>query len=85
MLLAQTMPDSSLLQGDAQGILSWVILALVALYVATVIYFIKRQSSQEDKYDRLQGKVMKLTVRSNRAIEALADLPPPVVEEDLED
>lgn len=74
-----------LLNGDVQDILGWIILALVGLYSATVTYFIKRQMNQETKYDKLQNKVMKLTVRSNRAIEALADLPPPPVEEDLED
>jgi len=82
LYLAQS---EELLQGDVQDVLAWVILALVALYGGTVAYFIKRQHSQEAKYDKLQIKVMKALVRSNRAIEAVADLPPPPVEEFLDD
>jgi len=85
LLLAQDMPDPKLLQGDAQEILVWVVLALVALWVGTVTYFIVRELRFEKKQDKLYKRFSKLLVRSNRAIEALADLPPPPVEEDLED
>jgi hypothetical protein len=75
LLLAQGMPDSQLLSGGVQDILVWVVLAQVALYVATVIFFIKKLNSWEEKYDLLQAKTLKIAIRSQRAIEALADLP----------
>ena len=79
--LAQTVPKADLLKGDVQEILVWVVLAQVALYLATVIYFIKRQGAQEDKYDLLQAKTHRQLARSNRAIEAVANLPPPKEDE----
>lgn len=83
--LAQDMPDPKLLEGNAQEILVWVVLALVVLWGGTVAYFIAREFRFEKKYDKLQQKFAKLLVRSNRAIEVLADLDPPAVEEDLDD
>lgn len=85
LLLAQEMPDSKMLQGDTQQVMAWVILALVALFVATCVYFIKRQSKQEAKYDKLAAKTHKQIARSNRAMEAVADLPPPPEEDDEEE
>ena len=76
-LLAKDLPDSKLLEGDEQEILVWVILALVLLWSATVTYFIRRLQKQEEKYDELQGKMIKAISRSNRAMEAVAKLPPP--------
>lgn len=75
--LAQDLPDPKLLQGDVQEILVWVVLAQIALFLATVVYFIKRQGVQETKYDELQDIVMKIVYRSNRAMEAVANLPAP--------
>lgn len=83
--LAQDMPSSEMLQGDVQSILAWVILALIALYMATAVYFIKRQNTQETKYDKLQAKTHKQIARSNRAMEAVADLPPPLEDEEDDD
>ena len=77
MSLAQSMPDASMLQGDVQEILAWVILAQIVLFISTVIYFLKRQSRMEEKYDTLQEKMIKGLSRSNRAMEAVAKLPPP--------
>ena len=71
------LPDPEMLQGDVQSVLAWVILALIVLYGATVVYFIKRQNNQEAKYDKLQAKTHRQIARSNRAMEAVAKLPPP--------
>lgn len=84
MLLAQNMPDPSLLQGTTQEVMAWVILAMVALHCTTVIYFTRKQSKVEEKYDALLVKTMKLAVRAQRAIEYIAHLPEPEVEEDIE-
>lgn len=84
MLLAQEMPDPSLLQGSTQQVMAWVILAMVALHCATVVYFIRKHSNLEAKYDALLVKTMKLAVRAQRAIEYIAHLPEPEVEEDIE-
>lgn len=84
-LIAQDLPDPDLLQGDAQEILAWIVLALIALYGATVAYFIRRQGKMEEKYDKLQAKVIKQISRSNRAMEAVAKLPPPQDDEDSDD
>jgi len=81
-ILAQ---NSDLLKGEAQDILVWVVLALVGLYGVTCAYFIHRQGAQDKRYDRLQTKVMKQLVRSNRAIEALANLPALVIESDYDE
>lgn len=75
--LAQDLPDPKLLQGNVQEVLVWVVLALIFLYGLTVAYFIRRQGIQETKYDELQGIVMKIVHRSNRAMEAVANLPAP--------
>jgi len=83
--LAQDMPDSNMLQGDTQSILAWVVLAQIVLFMAVCTYFIMRQSKHETKYDKLQKKTMKIAIRSQRAIEVLADLPAPAIEEDLDD
>ena len=83
--LAQEMPKSELLQGSAQDVLSWVVLALVVLFVAACIFFIRKLNHWEEKYDNLQKKTTKIAIRSQRAIEVLADLTDPEVEEDLED
>ena len=80
-LLAQDLPDPEMLQGDVQSVLAWVILALIVLYGATVVYFIKRQNNQETKYDKLQAKTHKQIARSNRAMEAVAKLSPPKEED----
>ncbi len=77
LLLAQDLPDPKLLEGDVQEILVWVILAQIALYFATVSYFLLRQKKMEEKYDKLQAKTQKQIARSNRAMEAVAKLPPP--------
>ena len=74
-LLAQ--PDPALLQGDVQEILAWVVLSQIALWLATVTYFLRRQTMMEKKYDGLQVKLFKALSRSNRAMEAVAKLPPP--------
>lgn len=71
------MPGPEMLQGDVQSVLAWVILSLIVLYGATVVYFIKRQNNQETKYDKLQAKTHRQIARSNRAMEAVAKLPPP--------
>ena len=83
--LAQDMPDSSMLQGGSQQVLAWVVLAQVVLFIAVTGYFIVRQNKLEDKYDKLQQKTVKLAVRSQRAIEVIANLPTPKIEEDLDD
>lgn len=75
--LAQDLPDPKLLQGDVQEILVWVVLAQIALFLATVTYFLLRQKSMEARYDELQDIVMKIVHRSNRAMEAVANLPAP--------
>ena len=82
--LAQDLPDPKLLQGNEQEILVWIVLALVGLWLSTVTFFILRERRQESKLDNLHKKFQKLLLRSNRAIEAVADLEPPAVEEDLE-
>jgi len=80
-LLAQDLPDPKLLQGNTQEILVWIVLAQIAFYIATVGYFLLRQNKQEEKFDELQSKVIKLFHRSNRAMEAVANIKPP---EDLD-
>ena len=40
-------------------------------------YFLIRQTKMEAKYDTLQVKMFKSISRSNRAMEAVAKLPPP--------
>jgi len=82
MLVAQKLPDPQMLQGSAQEVMAWVILAMIVLFITTCIYFIKRQSAKEAKYDELQCKFIKLIVRSNRAMEAVAKLPPPTEDDD---
>jgi len=67
-------PDAELLQGGGQEVLAWGVLALIALYVCTVSYFIKRQNKFEEKYDQQNDKMLKLAIRSQRAIEVLADI-----------
>jgi len=85
-ILAQELPDPRLLtDGNTQQVMSWVILSLILLYGLTVTYFLKRQSSLETKYDKQNNKMMKLAVRSQRAIEVLANLPAPKIEEDLDE
>ena len=76
--LAQDLPDTKLLEGNVQEILVWIILAQIALYLATCTYFLLRQKYREGKYDTLQEKMIKQISRSNRAMEAVAKLPPPV-------
>ena len=78
--LAQDLPDPALLQGNVQEILVWVVLAQIALLVLVVGYFVRRESKWETKYDALQGKMIKSISRSNRAMEAVAKLPPPAEE-----
>ena len=85
------MPDPELLQGDTQQVMAWVILAMVVLFTVTCFYFIRRLKHWEDKYDKLLDKydklnmkTLKIAVRSQRAIEALANLPAPEIEADLE-
>lgn len=78
---AQDLPDAALLQGSTQEIMAWVILAQIALFVATVAYFLLRQTRMEKKYDTLQDKMIKGISRSNRAMEAVAKLPPPKEED----
>ena len=68
------MPNTELLQGGAQEVLSWVVLALIALYGATVPYFIKRQNKFEERSDEQNAKMLSLAIRSQKAIEVLADL-----------
>lgn len=75
--LAQDLPDPRLLQGNGQEILVWIVLAQIALYLATVTYFLMSQKAQEKKYDDLQTIVLKIVYRSNRAMEAVANLPAP--------
>ena len=84
MFLAD-LPDSDMLQGSSQDILAWVILAQIALFIAVCTYFIIRQNKLETKYDRLQKKTMKIALRSQRALEIVANLPAPEIEEDLDD
>lgn len=74
--LAQDMPDSELLHGSAQDVLAWVVLAQIALYVVTCAYFIYRQRWLEDKLDSNFKDTLKLALRSQRAVETLAHLPP---------
>ncbi len=81
-LFAQDLPDAKLLQGDVQEILVWVVLSLILLYVVTVGYFIRRQGFQEEKYDALVDRQNRQISRSNRAMEAVANLPPPPNEEE---
>ena len=81
-LLAQELPDPDLLQGSAQEVMAFVILALIILYGATVTFFIKKLNHWETKYDKLVTKQGKQISRSNRAMEAIANLPPPIEEED---
>ncbi len=76
-LFAQDLPDPKLLEGDVQEILIWIVLAQIALYLATVGYFLLRQKKQEEKFDELQGTVLKIVHRSNRAMEAVANIKPP--------
>ncbi len=76
-ILAQDLPDTKLLEGDVQEILVWVVLALIALYGATVGYFLSRQGKLEERIDGLQGTVIKIVHRSNRAMEAVANIKPP--------
>lgn len=71
------LPDAALLQGNAQEIMVWVILAQIVLFIATCAYFLFRQKRMEEKYDKLQAKMIKQINRSNRAMEAVAKLPPP--------
>lgn len=79
------MPDNELLQGDAQQVMAWVILALIAFVAASFTYFIKRLSYWEIKYDNLQKVCIKLAVRSQRAIEHIANLQPPEVEDIIDE
>ena len=78
----QEIPNPELLQGSAQDVLSWVVLALVAFLVIICIHFVKKLNHWEVKYDKLQNKTLKIAIRSQRVTEALTDLE---VEEDLED
>ena len=71
-----------MLQGDVQSVLAWVILVLILFYMATVVYFINRQNKQEAKYDKLVTRQGKQIGRSNRAMEAIANLPPPPTEDE---
>ena len=84
MFLAD-LPDSDMLQGSSQDVLAWVVLAQIILFIAVCGYFIKRQNKQETKYDRLQKKTLKIALRSQRALEIVANLPAPEIEEDLDD
>lgn len=79
------MPDPDMLQGNSQDILAWVILAQIALFIAVCTYFIIRQNRWEIKYDKLQKKTLRIAVRSQRAIEIVANLPAPEIEEDFDD
>lgn len=83
--LAQDIPDPSMLQGDVQEILAWIILVGLAFYLATVTYFLSRQKRMEEKYDKLQAKTHKQIARSTRAMEAVAKLPPPKEDDNGED
>ena len=74
---AQDLPDAALLQGNAQEIMSWVILAQLALWLATVTYFLLRERSRDEKFDALQDLAIKIVHRSNRAMEAVANIKPP--------
>jgi len=93
MLLAQSLllaqgipvPDPKMLEGSVQQILVWVILTILGLWISSVVYLLRQGNAKDEKYDILQQKCIKLAVRSQRAIEALANLPPPEVEEDLDD
>lgn len=80
-LLAQDLPDPDLLTGNVQEVLSFVVLALIVLYGATCTFFIKKLNHWETKYDKLVTRQGKQINRSNRAMEAVANLPPPVEEE----
>lgn len=65
------LPDSSLLQGNTQQVLVWVVLALIALWSSTSFYFISRIKDWEDKYDALLEKTLKFAVRSKTIVDSI--------------
>lgn len=79
------LPNPELLKGSAQDVQAWVILALVALFIATCIYFTRQLADKEKRINKLTDTNIKLAVRSNRAIEALAGLSAPPVEKILDE
>lgn len=76
-LFAQDLPDPALLQGNVQEILVWVVLSQIVLWVATVAFFLSNQKAKDVKYDEMQDLVIKIVHRSNRAMEAVANISPP--------
>ncbi|KKM82575.1 hypothetical protein LCGC14_1318220 [marine sediment metagenome] len=71
------LPDPSMLSGDTQEVMSYVILLLITAVIALFVYHVSRQSKLEAKFDKLQKQMIKQIARSNRAMEAVAKLPPP--------
>lgn len=70
---------SRLIDGIANG-------GPVALVLGTLCWFLwKRNGELIEKIEKQQNKMLRLAVRVQRAVEALAGLEAPEIEEDLDD
>lgn len=83
--LAQEMPDSKLLQGDAQDVMAWIVLLLVVLLFTSNGVLWRKLGKTEDKLDKSHDRTTRIAIRSTRAIEVLADLQPSEIEEELDE
>lgn len=91
LLLAQAIPDASQL-ADAksiQQVLAWVIASLVSVIALLVIWHVRTLKEQKaemailmDKREKDHGKMMKLALKVQKALEAWAGIEDNLIEED---